>query len=165
MPKQIILGIDPGFARTGWGVIEVAGCKQRVLNYGCIETKAGMEFSDRLEILHNDLLRIIKKYQPDFVGIEQLFFCKNVTTALNVGQARGVVLLTLKLAKIAFMEFTPLQIKQAICGYGKADKSQIQKMVKTIFNLKQIPKPDDAADALAVAFCAAGCCKLLRLQK
>ncbi len=162
---MIILGIDPGFARTGWGVIESTGSCVKMKAYGCLETDKDLNFSHRLEYLHIELTKIIKKYKPDLVGVEELFFCANVKTALNVGQARGVVLLTLRLNKLPFLEFTPLQIKQAISGYGKADKKQVQQMVKMIFNLEKIPKPDDAADALAVAFCAAGSYRLLKYQR
>lgn len=153
--KMIILGIDPGIADTGFGVIKNSGNKLLCLDYGSIKTGAKSELSDRLEIIHNELNKIIKKYNPVLIAVEQLFFCKNVKTALVVGQARGVVLLTAKQSKLAFKEFTPLQVKQAVSSYGKAEKSQIQRMVKLLLNLKEIPKPDDAADALAIAICAA----------
>ncbi len=150
-----ILGIDPGIADTGWGVIEDDKGKQRCLAYGSIKTKAGKELSERLNELHLELTGIIKKYQPKYVGVEELFFCKNVKTALIVGQARGVILLTIKQNNLIPEEYTPLQIKQAVTAYGKADKGQVQRMVKIMLNLKEIPKPDDAADALAVAICTA----------
>lgn len=150
-----ILGIDPGIADTGWGVIEQdAQGKLSCLAYGSIKTKAGLKLASRLESLHQELDGIIKDYQPQMVGVEDLYFCKNAKTALVVGQARGVVLLTLSLHCLPIGEFTPLQVKQAVSGYGKAGKSQVQKMVQTILNLKVVPKPDDAADALAVAICA-----------
>ena len=153
--SKIILGIDPGIADTGWGVIEkMPGGKMKCLAYGSIKTKAGTKLVDRLLILKNNLEKIINKYQPNIVGVEELFFCNNAKTALIVGQARGVVLLTISLNKLGLVEFTPLQVKQAVSSYGQANKKQVQKMVKLLLNLKEIPKPDDAADALAVAICA-----------
>lgn len=154
--KRIILGIDPGIADTGFGVI----AKQKngslvCVDYGSIKTSAKISLSDRLEILSCELSKIIKKYQPETIAVEQLFFCKNVKTALVVGHARGVMLLTAKQHKVGLIEFTPLQIKQAVSTYGKASKMQVQKMVKLLLNLKELPKPDDAADALAAAICAA----------
>lgn len=151
----IILGIDPGIADTGFGVIENNCGKLACLEYGSIKTNSKIELSDRLEIIHNELNKIIKKYSPNLIAVEQLFFCKNVKTALIVGQARGVVLLTARQNKLVLKEFTPLQVKQAVSSYGKAEKIQVQKMVKLLLNLKEIPKPDDAADALAIAICAA----------
>jgi crossover junction endodeoxyribonuclease RuvC len=164
MPNTIkILGIDPGFGRTGWGVCVGNGSKLKGLAYGCIETMAGEDFSYRLQQIFEDLDYIIKKYKPDVVAVEELFFYKNVTTALKVGHARGVILLSARLANIPIMEFTPLQVKQAISGYGKADKKQVQQMVKTFLGLKELPQPDDAADALAVAICATNSYKLNNL--
>ncbi len=152
---KVILGIDPGIADTGFGVIEKGkGGKLTCITYGSIKTKAKMKLPDRLEILDKELNKIIKKYKPDLISIEQLFFCKNVKTALIVGQARGVVLLNCRKNKTEIIEFTPLQIKQAVSTYGKASKMQVQKMVKLLLRLKDIPKPDDAADALAAAICA-----------
>lgn len=153
--NKIILGIDPGIADTGYGLIkENDNGGLECLTYGSIKTKAGTALPNRLEILHEELDKIIKKYKPDLVSVEELFFCNNVKTALVVGQARGVVLLTAKLNKLPVSEYTPLQVKQAVSSYGKASKNQVQKMVKIILNLKELPKPDDAADALAVAICA-----------
>lgn len=151
---MIILGIDPGIADTGYGIIRVDGQKLFCLDYGSIKTKARTDLAERLEIIYKELNKIIKKHKPDLMSVEQLFFCNNAKTALTVGQARGVVLLTAKQNKIPVAEFTPLQVKQAVSSYGQASKMQIQKMVKLILNLKEIPKPDDAADALAVAICA-----------
>lgn len=148
---NIILGIDPGLATTGYGLITPAGNKLKALAYGTIDTPAGQPFPDRLDHINKQLTKIIKKYKPDVSGCEQLFFCKNVKTALSVGQARGVILLTLQQNKVPISEFTPLQIKQTVSGYGQADKQQVQKMMQTLLNLKDIPRPDDAADALAVA--------------
>ena len=152
--KKIILGIDPGLADTGYGVISAQQGRLEMIAYGSIKTKKGLELSDRLVTLEKELSKIIKRYQPDESGVEQLFFCNNVKTALMVGQARGVVLLTLMKNNLPLCEITPLQVKQAVTGYGQADKRQVQQMVKTILNLKDIPKPDDAADALAIAICA-----------
>ena len=152
---QIILGVDPGIADTGYGLVRKEDNGKIIcLGYGSIKTAAHTDLADRLLILQTELQKIIKKFQPETAAIEQLFFNKNVKTALVVGQARGVALLTLKQNKLAINEFTPLQVKQAVAAYGRADKSQIQKMVKLILGLKEIPRPDDAADALAIAICA-----------
>ncbi len=153
---KIILGIDPGIADTGYGIIgsDTSG-NLKCLNYGTITTKAKLELADRLEIINKELNKIIKKHKPNLIAVEQLFFCKNVKTALIVGQARGVVLLTAKKNKIPLAEYTPLQVKQSVAAYGQASKMQVQKMVKLLLNLDIIPKPDDAADALAAAICAA----------
>lgn len=152
---KIILGIDPGIADTGFGVIlKDAQGKIKCLDYGSVKTAAKTPLTDRLEILSQALGNIIKKYEPDLISVEELFFCKNVKTALVVGHARGVILLTSKQHNVPVVEFTPLQVKQAVSSYGKAPKEQVQKMVKMLLNLKKIPQPDDAADALAVAICA-----------
>ncbi|MDP3900630.1 MAG: crossover junction endodeoxyribonuclease RuvC [bacterium] len=153
--KKIILGIDPGIATTGFGVIAVSGQNLKLVDYGCILTKAGEAHSVRLKEIHDQLRGIIEKYQPDAGAVEKLFFASNVKTALTVGEARGVVMLTICQHKIPVYEYTPLQVKQAVSAYGKADKKQVQKMVKLLLNLKDIPKPDDAADALAVAITCA----------
>jgi len=155
-----ILGIDPGIADTGFGVIEKGKSGNLTcIDYGSIKTSAKLDLGDRLEILNKELDRLIKKYKPKLVSVEQLFFCKNVKTALVVGHARGVVLLTAKNNKVDLVEFTPLQVKQAVSTYGQASKLQVQKMVKLLLNLSELPKPDDAADALAVAICAANSIK------
>lgn len=153
MPK-IILGIDPGIADTGYGVIKEEGSHLSCLVYGSIKTSPKDDLITRLDILNRELDKIIKKYKPDLASIEQLFFNKNVRTALVVGQARGVSLLTLKQNNLQIVEFTPSQVKQAVSAYGQASKKQVQKMVKLILNLKELPYPDDAADALAIAICA-----------
>ena len=150
---MIILGIDPGFARTGYGVIEEKNKNLRMLDYGCLSTPAGLIFEKRLKKIREGLVDLIKKYKPDVCAVEKIFFCKNAKTAIDVGQARGVVILTAAEKNLKIREFTPLQVKQSLTGYGKAEKQQIQKMVKLILNLKEIPKPDDAADALALAIC------------
>ncbi|MDP1709509.1 MAG: crossover junction endodeoxyribonuclease RuvC [Candidatus Komeilibacteria bacterium] len=150
---MIILGIDPGIADTGFGAIKKTGDHYSVIAYGNIKTPAKTGLPERLQTLHDELKIIIKKYQPDIIGVEELFFAKNVKTAITVAHGRGVILLTAKEQGCTVREFTPLQVKQAVVGYGRADKNQIQQMVKTILRLKEIPKPDDAADALAVAIC------------
>lgn len=153
---KVILGIDPGIADTGYGVIEQGkNGNLRCVDYGSIKTNSKINLPERLQILSCELTQIIEKYRPGIIAVEQLFFCKNVKTALVVGHARGVVLLTSKENQIPLIEFTPLQIKQAVSTYGKASKLQVQKMVKLLLNLKELPKPDDAADALAAAICAA----------
>jgi crossover junction endodeoxyribonuclease RuvC len=151
----VILGVDPGIADTGFGVISLEkGGRARCLEYGSIKTKCGLLLEDRLEILAHELDKIIKKYKPDRSAVEELFFNKNVKTALIVGQARGVVLLTLRQNKVPISNFTPSQVKQTVSSYGQASKQQMQRMVKIILNLKEIPRPDDAADALAIALTA-----------
>ena len=150
---MIIFGIDPGFAITGYGVIEKIGNKYKVLDYGAITTKAGLDFSARLDIMYREINKKFEEFSPDCVAMEELFFCKNITTGINVAHGRGVLLLAIAQLGKPFFEYTPLQVKQAITGYGKADKKQMQKMVQVLLNLDSIPKPDDAADALAIALC------------
>ncbi len=151
-----ILGIDPGIADTGYGVIQKnKDGDLECLGYGTIKTSSKLDLPERLVILGRELDKLIKKYKPEIVGVEQLFFCKNVKTALTVGQARGVILYVIQQNNLPVLEFTPLQIKQAVSTYGQASKLQVQKMVKLLLNLDKIPKPDDAADALAVAICSA----------
>ena len=150
---MILFGIDPGFAITGYGVVEKLGNKYKVLDYGVITTKAGLDLSVRLNIMYEEIVRKFNQYNPDYVAMEELFFCKNITTGIAVAHGRGVLLLAIAQMGKPFYEYTPLQIKQAITGYGKADKKQMQKMVQVLLNLDSIPKPDDAADALAVALC------------
>ena len=155
----IILGIDPGIADTGFGVIKKdRHNKLACLAYGSIKTKAKTEHSERLYLIYKELNKIIKKYKPAVIAVEQLFFSNNVKTALIVGEARGVAMLAAGQNKVPTTQFTPLEVKQAVSTYGRAGKDQVQKMVKIILNLKEIPKPDDAADALAVAICAANSC-------
>ncbi|MDD4271285.1 MAG: crossover junction endodeoxyribonuclease RuvC [Patescibacteria group bacterium] len=154
MAIKTILGIDPGIADTGFGIVKIDNNKLTCLGYGSIKTSAKLNLADRLEIINSELTKLIKKYKPDLIAIEELFFGNNVKTALIVGQARGVVVLTAKLNKINSVEFTPYQVKQAVSTYGHARKDQVQRMVKIILNLKELPRPDDAADALAIAICA-----------
>lgn len=150
---MVIMGIDPGFAITGYGIVKYEGNKFSVIDYGAITTEASMVLSKRLLILNNELEAIIDKHKPDFISVEELFFNKNIKTALNVGHGRGVALLAGAKAGIEVFEYTPLQVKQSVVGYGRAEKSQMQQMIKVILNLPKIPKPDDVADALAVAVC------------
>lgn len=148
--NKIIMGIDPGLATVGYGFI-TAEKNPQFISCGCIETPAKTEFNKRLSTINKELTQLIQKYKPDICGVEQLFFCKNVKTAMNVGHARGVIIMTLDQNKIPIQEFTPLQIKQAITSYGKASKKQIEEMVKLTLKLKKAPKKDDASDALAIA--------------
>ncbi|MDO5015351.1 MAG: crossover junction endodeoxyribonuclease RuvC [Clostridia bacterium] len=150
-----ILGIDPGYAIVGWGVLDYRGNKFSVVDYGSIETPAGMNFNNRLLKIYDDLDLIIKRTKPDFLSIEKIFYNSNAKTAINVSQARGVLLLCSIQNNLEIFEYTPLQVKQAVVGYGRAEKKQIQEMTKIILNLKKIPKPDDTADALAMAVCHA----------
>ena len=152
---MILLGIDPGLAIVGWGVIDYQNNRFRPIAYGSIQTPAGMETADRLSLIHRDLAAIIDKYHPAQMAVEELFFTKNITTGIAVAQARGVILLTCAKQCGRLFEYTPMQIKQALTGYGRADKQQMQHVVASILRLKNLPKPDDAADALAVALCHA----------
>jgi len=154
--SQKILGFDPGYGRTGFGVVEFSGSRLKCLNYGIIESPKEQEFNLRLKFLFKEAQRIIKKEKPDLIAVEELFFSKNVTTGIKVAEARGVILLAATLADLPVAEYKPNQIKQAISSYGRADKKQIQLIIKNILGLKEIPKPDDVADALALAVCAAG---------
>ncbi|MBI2448310.1 crossover junction endodeoxyribonuclease RuvC [Candidatus Microgenomates bacterium] len=148
-----ILGIDPGTAITGWGAIEAQSSKLKVQSCGVIITPAKQNQSVRLAHIFSELNLIIKKTKPDVVAVERLFFINNAKTAMTVGEARGVILLAIEKANLPLYEYTPLQVKQALTGYGKAEKKQIQLMVKQILRLKETPKPDDMADALAIAIC------------
>ena len=147
---MLILGIDPGTAKLGWGTIVDKNHQQEVGDYGCLETKKTESESKRLLYLFNSLTKLIKKLKPNCVAVEDLFFFKNQKTVIKVSQARGVVLVVAELLKLPIFSYTPLQIKQAVTGYGRAEKIQVQQMVKSILNLTEIPQPDDAADALAV---------------
>lgn len=150
-----ILGIDPGIAIVGFGFIDKQGHKLVPVQYGSIQTQAGTEDALRLKQVYEATVQLIEKYKPDAVAIEKLFFNRNVTTALTVGQARGVLMLAAVQQGLPIAEYTPLQVKQAIVGYGKAEKKQVQEMVKMFLHLSAVPKPDDVADALAVAICHA----------
>ena len=152
---MIVLGIDCGLATTGWGVLNSRGGNRSPLmvEYGTIKTEAGNRVEDRIGKIYDETTSIIKKHKPHCVAIESLFYFKNQKTVMSVGQARGVVILAASKNHLETYDYTPLQVKQAVTGYGKATKEQIQKMIKVILNLKEIPKPDDAADALAVSYC------------
>ena len=152
---MIILGIDPGYAIVGIGVIEYKGNKFTPIYYGAITTPAGMSVPLRLQTINRELELLIDKYKPDAVSVEELFFNSNQKTAIQVAQARGVIIVTVVNKDIPLFEYTPLQIKQAMTGYGRATKQQMQQMVKMFLGLNAIPKPDDAADALAAAICHA----------
>ncbi len=165
MSKERVLGIDPGTAIVGWGMVEGEGRDLRLMDYGVIRTPAHMPLSQRLVMVYAGIRHLIATYQPHGVGVEQLFFARNVTTALPVAHARGVILLALEQSGIPLREFTPMEIKQAITGYGRADKHQMQQMVRLLLGLDAIPRPDDAADAVAVALCYHQTAAFGRLQE
>lgn len=150
-----VLGIDPGTAICGYGVVDSVGSRLIPVTYGAILTTPEQTTAQRLEILYDDLVRVLKETKPDKVGVEELFFNRNVTTAITVGQARGVILLAIEQQKIPLYEYTPLQIKQAVVGYGKATKEQVTYMTMQLLGIREKIKPDDAADALAAAICTA----------
>ena len=152
---MIILGIDPGLAKAGYAVLEHLPPRMRLIDCGTINTKAGLPLPERLSILYDSMEQLIDMFKPDEVAFEELFFVKNVTTGIDVAQARGA-LVTAAYRKVKKLyEYTPMQVKQAVTGYGRAEKAQVQYMVKTILALNAVPKPDDAADAVAVAICHA----------
>lgn len=157
----IILGFDPGVADTGFGIINDENGKLICLEYGSIKTAAQLPLPERLVIIYSAVQELLKKYSPALISIEQLFFSKNVKTAMAVGQARGVVLLACEQSGVPIMEFTPNQVKQAVSSYGGANKEQVQRMVQMLLRLEEIPKPDDAADALAIAICGSGNSKFI----
>lgn len=150
---MIIMGIDPGIAIVGYGIIDYSNNKAVCIDYGAVTTMAHTPLTDRLKKVYDGLNLLLDKYQPKAVAVEELFFNNNAKTAIAVGQGRGVCLLSATLHNVPVYEYTPLQVKQSVTGYGRADKKQIQSMVKMLLNLKSIPKPDDAADALAMALC------------
>ncbi len=149
------MGIDPGTAITGYGIIEKRSVKLVTLDYGCIRTEVRFSTAERLKQIDEQLTKLIKKHKPNRIAVEDIFFFKNLKTAIKVSQARGVILARAAQFKIPVTEHTPLQVKQAVTSYGRAEKRQVQEMVKLLLNLKEIPKPDDAADALAIAICCA----------
>ncbi len=159
---MLILGIDPGTAIMGHGLIEQKGNQLKPIKYASWRTSANLPMPERLLLLYQEIEAFIKEYKPDVVAVEELFFNRNTTTAISVGQARGVILLAAAQAGLSVYEYTPLQVKQAVVGYGKADKQQVQHMVKALLGLKEIPKPDDTADALAIAICHAHSAHLLK---
>ena len=150
-----ILGIDPGYGITGFGLIEAQRNQFQLLRCGAITTPAGMDFSARLEIIYHDMQALLEVAKPDAVAIEELFFGQNVTTGIGVAQSRGVILLAIRQAGLEVSQYKPMQVKQAVVGYGNATKHQVMDMTKRILNLPQLPKPDDAADAIAIALCHA----------
>ena len=152
---MIVLGIDPGTARTGYGVVASAGSDLRLVDYGCYETVDDRPLHERLLLIHEGLSELIESHRPDAVGVERLFFNKNVQTAFAVGQARGVVLLAAAQHGLPVFEFGPHEVKMAVTGYGRAPKDQVQRMVQLMLSMAELPRPDDAADALAVAVCTA----------
>lgn len=152
---MIILGIDPGTATTGFGIIKQIKNQPELVDFGVIATDKKLNDAERLEILADDITELIKKYKPEAIGIEKLFFTTNQKTVMTVSQARGVIMYIAQKLKLPILEFTPLQVKSFICGYGKAEKKQVQFVVQKTFKLKSPPKPDDAADALAIAICTA----------
>ncbi len=148
---MIILGIDPGYAIVGWGVIEYQANGFRPVAFGSIMTQAHTSFDDRLMRIYDDTVEIIKRSRPDAMSIEKLYFNTNVTTGILVAQARGVIILAARQAGVPVYEYTPLQVKTAVAGYGKARKPQVMEMTRRLLHLKEVPKPDDTADALAIA--------------
>ena len=150
-----ILGIDPGYAIVGWGVIDYQNTHFSVVDYGAILTEAGTPFNERLERIYDETGAILRRYTPQSMAIEKLFYNTNAKTVIDVGQARGVLVLAAQQHKLDIAEYTPLQVKQSVVGYGRAEKKQVQEMTKLILNLEKIPKPDDTADALALAICHA----------
>ena len=148
-----ILGIDPGYGITGFGLVDAQRGQFQLLRCGAITTPAGMDFSARLEIIYEDMRKLLEMAKPDVVAIEELFFGQNVTTGIGVAQSRGVILLAIRQAGLPVYQYKPMQVKQAVVGYGNATKHQVQDMTKRLLHLQAMPKPDDAADAIAIALC------------
>ncbi len=157
-----VLGIDPGLAIVGYGIIDFDGNKYKTVDYGVITTPAKTSYAKRIKMLYDSMVQLLDQYEIDEVAIEELFFNQNTTTAITVAQARGALVLAVMNKEIELYEYTPLQEKQSVCGYGRADKKQIQEMVQRLLGLKTVPKPDDAADALAIAI---GHCSTNRFSK
>ena len=152
---MIILGIDPGLAIVGWGVVEYKNTRFRTVAYGSVQTPAGLRTEERLKMIFDGINELLEKYHPDAVAVEELFFNTNITTGIRVAEARGVILLAAERAGVPIYEYTPLQVKQAVVGYGRAEKKQVITMVTMLLGLPKPPKPDDTADALAIAICHA----------
>lgn len=150
---MVVLGIDPGYAIVGYGIVKYENNRFTPIAYGAVTTTAGTEFSSRLEKIYEEIYALIQKYKPDAISIEKLFFNTNSTTAIDVAQARGVILLAAKKNNIPYFEYTPLQVKQAVTGYGRAQKPQVMEITRRLLGLEKCPKPDDTADALAMAIC------------
>ena len=151
--NMIVLGIDPGYAIVGYGVIEMKNNRYRTLEHGAVTTKAGVDFNRRLEIIYDGVSDILAQYRPEAVSVEKLYFSNNKTTGIGVAEARGVILLAAQKVGVPVYEYTPVQVKLAVTGYGKALKPQVMEMTRRLLCLKEVPKPDDTADALAVAIC------------
>ena len=160
---MIILGIDPGYAITGYGIIEYVGNHFKLISSGAIETKKGVPFPKRIQKIYDDMMSLIEEFKPDAIAVEELFFNTNITTGIQVAHGRGAVLIAASKTDTPIFEYTPLQIKQGLTGYGRADKKQIQAMVKAILNLNNIPKLDDTTDAIAVAICHAHSAKFAQV--
>lgn len=154
---MVVLGIDPGYAIVGWGVIEYSHSRFKVLGYGAITTEAQTPFPERLQIIYNDMCYLFTKYKPEVMSMEKLFYNSNQKTVIDVAQARGVITLAAQMNNKKIFEYTPLQVKQSVTGYGRAEKKQVMEMTRSILNLPEVPKPDDTADALAMAICHAHC--------
>ena len=152
-----VLGIDPGYAIVGWGVVEYVGNRFTPVDFGAVTTQAGTPFEQRLDQVYQGVLQVMQTYQPEALAIEQLFYQHNQTTVIGVAEARGVILLAAAQSGVPIFEYTPMQVKQAVTGYGKAVKKQVQEMTKVFLNLKAVPKPDDTADALAMAIAHCHC--------
>lgn len=150
---MVVLGIDPGYAIVGWGVVNYAGNIYRPLGFGAITTDGSSNFNDRLGYIYNNMTRLIEKCKPDAMAVEKLYFQNNQKTAINVAQARGVILLAAQQQGVPVFEYTPLQVKTVVTGYGKAKKPQVMEMTRRLLALESAPKPDDTADALAIALC------------
>ncbi len=150
-----IIGIDPGYAIVGYGIIDYQNTRFSVVDYGAILTEAGEAFNERLEKIYDDAIMLMEKYRPEALSIEKVFYNSNAKTVIDVSQARGVLVLAAQKCRIPIFEYTPLQVKQSVVGYGRAEKKQVQEMTKILLNLEKVPKPDDTADALAMAICHA----------
>jgi len=150
---MVILGIDPGVATIGFGIIRAERGKNTLIQYGVITTPPGIPLSERLVQIYNDMQQLVETFQPDEIAVEELFFSKNITTGISVAHGRGVILLAAEKLGVPVFEYTPMQVKQSVVGYGKAEKKQVMLMTQRLLNMKDIPRPDDAADALALAIC------------
>jgi crossover junction endodeoxyribonuclease RuvC len=162
---MIILGIDPGTARTGYGIIEKKGNSLRTIKFGLIETSKDAPQPERLGAVHDGIVKLIRKFKPDAIAVEKLFFNKNAKTVMSISESRGVILLAAVKCGIGIFEYTPLQVKMALTGYGMAQKGQVERMTRALLNLKEIPKPDDIADALAIAVCGANSYRMDAIKK
>ena len=152
---MVIFGIDPGYAIVGWGAIGFKSNTYKALGFGAVETQAGMDFNYRLEYIYDEIFNVLNRCRPDALAIEKLYFQNNQKTAIDVAQARGVILLAAQLQGVETFEYTPLQVKSSVVGYGQAVKKQVQEMTRILLHLDAVPKPDDTADALAIAICHA----------